>query len=309
MDDSTLSLLATLGHETLLDHCTAYQDLHQDLLLAKESLSRVQHDLAFVRGQAETLQDMVKQLTGTRSAQRVPAPQANAPVLHEKIGISFLPDPEFEKTLPTELDFDEEEKKNIFWTAQMFDDPNCHPQKKIKPNGKARGRQARRNGENQSMRFIVSRTGDVVDGFRLSAISDYAKQLLSSLGTAWELTPTWMANTGVVRQYIYRELKWEFSELALCDRTNWKINRAMGQIYPAWIKNHSDDKQASHIKVAGLLTMHADTNEKEPGPSLPGDAVAGPSTVFPIEVPVAASGSAQKHKAPPEPSQDVANKK
>ncbi|TFK49444.1 hypothetical protein OE88DRAFT_1737057 [Heliocybe sulcata] len=288
-DDFTVSSIAGLDHKSLLEHSPLYDNLHQELLRTKDSLAQAQRDIAYYQGKVEALQEISSRPASLAAAAAAPVA---TPSKFQVIGFSMDEDKELELTLPKVDDYSMEEQRSLFWTRSMFDDPNNHAQKKVKPSG-PRGKQSLRDGNNKCHRHVTNLAGEVVDGHRIRAMLDHTHGLLLSLAKIKELQLTWKANGGHIRGCIYREMKRKFPELALCEN-NWKIDELVGGKYPGfsrkYVKPFLGTPAAELPKLLDGIAPADDNAEDEPPEAA--------RTSAPVQA-TDSTSAANKRKAPP----------
>ncbi|KAJ7336133.1 hypothetical protein DFH08DRAFT_1018388 [Mycena albidolilacea] len=103
-------------------------------------------------------------------------------------------------------------------------------------------------GVNVSGKYIEDANGEVVDGYRVTAIGKFAQGLWFWLLEHGRAPPTWgRASIDVVQLYC-DEMGRQFPELRLCT-DNWKAKQIATNNYPSWIKNHSKVKIEEAVEV------------------------------------------------------------
>lgn len=104
--------------------------------------------------------------------------------------------------------------------------------------GKARAAQ----GENVTLRFIEDEEGNIIDGFRATAMRRFARELWAGLNSVGKAPKTWGKVDATVAAQYRNEMERRFSELRLCDN-NWKSDYIATLNYPSWYNNNVDKEE------------------------------------------------------------------
>jgi hypothetical protein len=78
-------------------------------------------------------------------------------------------------------------------------------------------------GENVTMRFVEDENGNIVDGFRATAIRKFSREIWSGLGNIGKAPKTWGKVDAKVAAEYRSEMGRKFPELRLCEG-NWKAD-------------------------------------------------------------------------------------
>ena len=102
-------------------------------------------------------------------------------------------------------------------------------------------------GENVSLKFIEDENGNVIDGFRATAMRRFACKLWASLNNIGKVPKTWGRVDAAVAAQYRNEMELKFSELRLCDN-HWKVGLIATLGYPSWSNSHVEKE--GHLKHA-----------------------------------------------------------
>ena len=104
--------------------------------------------------------------------------------------------------------------------------------------GKARAAQ----GENVTLRFIEDENGNIIDGFRATAMRRFARELWAGLNRVGKAPKTWGKVDAAVAAQYRNEMERKFSELRLCG-DNWKADFIATLNYPSWYNNNVEKEE------------------------------------------------------------------
>lgn len=107
--------------------------------------------------------------------------------------------------------------------------------------GKARAAQ----GENVTLKFIEDENGNIIDGFRATAMRKFARELWAGLNGVGKAPKTWGKVDAAVAAQYRNEMERKFSELRLCDNS-WKADFIATLNYPSWYNNNVEKEE--HLK-------------------------------------------------------------
>jgi hypothetical protein len=119
----------------------------------------------------------------------------------------------------------------------------------IGASGKARAS----HGENVTLRFVEDENGDMIDGFRATAIRKFAREIWSGLGNIGKAPKTWGKVDAKVAAEYRTEMGRKFPELRLCE-ANWKADFIATINYPAWYSNNPEKEGMKRTSVDPLPT-------------------------------------------------------
>jgi hypothetical protein len=100
-------------------------------------------------------------------------------------------------------------------------------------------------GENVSLKFIEDETGVVIDGFRVTAIRRFARELWAGLNSIGKAPKTWGKVDAAVAAQYRNEMEQKYPELRLCDN-HWKADLIATLGYPSWSNSHLEKEE--HLK-------------------------------------------------------------
>ena len=106
----------------------------------------------------------------------------------------------------------------------------------------AHGKTRAAQGENVTLRFVEDENGNVVDGFRASAMRRFARELWTSLNGIGKAPKTWGKVDATVATQYRNEMERRFSELRLCDN-HWKADIIATLNYPSWYNNNVEKEE------------------------------------------------------------------
>lgn len=106
--------------------------------------------------------------------------------------------------------------------------------------GKARAAQ----GENVSLKFIENEDGNIIDGFRATAIRRFARELWAGLNGIGKAPKTWGKVDAAVAAQYRNEMERRFPELHLGDN-HWKADLVATLNYPSWYNNNIEKEEHS----------------------------------------------------------------
>lgn len=132
--------------------------------------------------------------------------------------------------------------------------------------GKARAAQ----GENVSLRFVEDENGNVIDGFRATAMRRFAHELWASLNGIGKAPKTWGKVDAAVAAQYQNEMEQRFAELRLSDN-HWKADLIAMLNYPSWYNNNVEKEE--HSK---RLSVDPLPDAKRPRPSTDAPALRVP---------------------------------
>jgi hypothetical protein len=113
--------------------------------------------------------------------------------------------------------------------------------------GKARASQ----GENVTLRFVEDVNGNVIDGFRATAIRKFSREIWSGLVNIGKAPKTWGRVDAKVAAEYRTEMCRKFPELRLCEG-NWKADLIATLNYPSWYNNHVEKESLKRTSVEPL---------------------------------------------------------
>lgn len=106
----------------------------------------------------------------------------------------------------------------------------------------AQGKTRAAQGQNVTLKFIEDENGNIIDGFKATAMRRFARELWASLNTVGKAPKTWgKVDAGVAAQY-WNEMERKFPELRLCDN-NWKSDLIATLNYPSWYNNNVEKQE------------------------------------------------------------------
>lgn len=110
--------------------------------------------------------------------------------------------------------------------------------------GIQRGGSRASKGVNVACRYIEQENGDIVDGFRATAIRNIAYGIFHQL-LAHGLAPkTWGAAGHDIKQHFFTEMSVQVPEMRYCEG-NWKAHLLATQNYPSWSGTHGAAKSTT----------------------------------------------------------------
>lgn len=91
------------------------------------------------------------------------------------------------------------------------------------------------------MQYIEDENGNIINGYRATAIRQSAHRAFQQIKSIHGLPKTWgVANTSVVRAFT-SEMAIQVPEMRYCSE-NWKALYLATQIYPSWYQSHGNGK-------------------------------------------------------------------
>lgn len=91
-------------------------------------------------------------------------------------------------------------------------------------------------GANVTLQFVEDENGDIIDGFRATAICKFSWEIWSGLGNIGKALKTWGKVDAKVAAEYRTEIGQKFPELWLCEG-NWKADLIATLNYPSWYNN------------------------------------------------------------------------
>jgi hypothetical protein len=119
----------------------------------------------------------------------------------------------------------------------------------IGASGKARASQ----GENVTLRFVEDEKGNVIDGFRATAIRKFSREIWSGLGNIGKAPKSWGKVDAKVAAEYRTEMGRKFPELRFCEG-NWKADLIATLNYPSWYNNNIEKESMKRPSVEPLPT-------------------------------------------------------
>jgi hypothetical protein len=113
--------------------------------------------------------------------------------------------------------------------------------------GKARASQ----GENVTLRFVEDENGNIIDGFRATAIRKFSREIWLGLGNIGKAPKTWGKVDAKVAAEYRTEMGRKFPELQLCEGS-WKADLVATLNYPSWYSNNFDKESMKRTSTEGL---------------------------------------------------------
>jgi hypothetical protein len=149
-----------------------------------------------------------------------------------------------------------------FWYRHEWNSAENNQVAHIGAHGKTRAAQ----GENVTLRFIEDENGNIIDGFRATAMRRFARELWASLNSVGKAPKTWGKVDAAVAAQYRNEMERKFLELRLCDNS-WKADFIATLNYPSWYNNNvekEDLKRASIDPLPDAKKLRASTDGPVP---------------------------------------------
>ena len=128
-----------------------------------------------------------------------------------------------------------------YWYRHEWNTAENNQVAHIGAHGKARAAQ----GENVTLRFIEDENGNIIDGYRATAMRRLARELWAGLNSVGKAPKTWGKVDATVAAQYRNEMERKFSELRLCDHS-WKADFIATLNYPSWYNNNVEKEE--HLK-------------------------------------------------------------
>jgi hypothetical protein len=117
----------------------------------------------------------------------------------------------------------------------------------------APGKTRASHGENVTLRFVEDENGNIIDGFRATAIRKFSREIWSGLGNIGKAPKTWGKVDAKVANEYRTEMGQKFPELQLCEGS-WKADLIATLNYPSWYNNHFEKESMKRTSVEPLPT-------------------------------------------------------
>ncbi|KAJ7441242.1 hypothetical protein FB451DRAFT_1441450 [Mycena latifolia] len=199
-------------------------ELRVQKLEKENSLLRTEAD-AIKSAYHELVQAVPALLAATSNPFKLPLSEGTSP--HE-IGPSIIPLPSLSRDDYPDV---------RFWFRSDFEKPAGGVSNKGAPN--PHGRTLASQGKNVSGTYIEDKDGQMVDGFRVTAMGQLAQRIWFSLLGAGKAPPTWGQVTSEASTLYTNEMCRNYPELRYC-ADNWKAHRIATLNYPSWIGLRKD---------------------------------------------------------------------
>ena len=108
-------------------------------------------------------------------------------------------------------------------------------------------------GENVTLRFVEDENGNIIDGFRATAIRKFGREIWTGLGNIGKAPKTWGKVDAKVAAEYRTEMGRKFPELRLCEG-NWKADLIATLNYPSWYNNNIEKESMKRTSVEPLPT-------------------------------------------------------
>jgi hypothetical protein len=128
-----------------------------------------------------------------------------------------------------------------FWYRREWNIADNHQVAHIGAGAQGKARAAK--GENVTLKFIEDDNGNIIDGFRATAMRRFARELWAGLNG--KAPKTWGKVDAAVASQYRNEMERKFSELRLCDNS-WKADLIATLNYPSWYNNNVEKEE--HLK-------------------------------------------------------------
>jgi hypothetical protein len=106
------------------------------------------------------------------------------------------------------------------------------------------GKSRAANGENVSLKFIEDENGNIIDGFKATAMRRFARELWAGLNSIGKAPKTWGKVDAAVAAQYRNEMEQKFPELRLGDN-HWKADLIATLNYPSWYNNNVEKEEQS----------------------------------------------------------------